>query len=569
MTPDQRFARWVQVAIAVFVLLFVYFLVADLWMPLTPQAQLTRPVVRVAPRVSGQVAEVLVSNNGHVQPGEVLFRLDPEPFRLAVRQAELALEEAERTNRELDAAIASAKADLLAARSSAGELDSEARRTAQLVQRHHVSQQMHEQVSAQAQAARARVAAAQARIGELTARRGTAGEDNLRLRQARNALAQARLQLQYSSVRADRAGTLSNLQLTPGTYVPAGTPVAALVDDRIDIVADFREKSLRYVRPGDRAAVVFDARPGEVFGARVAAIDAGVKEGQLDANGDLAAPVTSDRWVRDAQRQRLHVVLDELPEGLLPTGLFVYRFALMARGPLFFFGALSSVFLSMLLHFASYPDVDLFDMLASNMVATWLTVAIAVLMFYLFPDVEPRPPRQAPAKDAPSRRHETLLGATVATLSFVVFQTFDLKDSLSAQIASILVLFPMHWKGVHFAGRIRALGTLLGCALAVGLQVLLYDHYDILPFVALLLWISAMFCARIHMLENGVPGIGFGALTTLAIVLGQYLTPTHDMMYSVLYRFTSVCFAVLITLMTVLVIHLFLNRFAATRHYSH
>ncbi|AON05981.1 1,4-alpha-glucan branching protein [Pseudomonas aeruginosa] len=250
-------------------------------------------------------------------------------------------------------------------------------------------------------------------------------------------------------------------------------------------------------------------------------------------------------------------------------GLFVYRFALMARGPLFFFGALSSVFLSMLLHFASYPNVDLFDMLASNMVATWLTVAIAVLMFYLFPDVEPRPPRQAPAKDAPSRRHETLLGATVATLSFVVFQTFDLKDSLSAQIASILVLFPMHWKGVHFAGRIRALGTLLGCALAVGLQVLLYDHYDILPFVALLLWISAMFCARIHMLENGVPGIGFGALTTLAIVLGQYLTPTHDMMYSVLYRFTSVCFAVLITLMTVLVIHLFLNRFAATRHYSH
>ncbi len=165
-------------------------------------------------------------------------------------------------------------------------------------------------------------------------------------------------------------------------------------------------------------------------------------------------------------------------------GLFVYRFALMARGPLFFFGALSSVFLSMLLHFASYPDVDLFDMLASNMVATWLTVAIAVLMFYLFPDVEPRSPRQAPAKDAPSRRHETLLGTTVATLSFVVFQTFDLKDSLSAQIASILVLFPMHWKGVHFAGRIRALGTLLGCALAVGLQVLLYDHYDILPFVA-------------------------------------------------------------------------------------
>lgn len=250
-------------------------------------------------------------------------------------------------------------------------------------------------------------------------------------------------------------------------------------------------------------------------------------------------------------------------------GLFVYRFALMARGPLFFFGALSSVFLSMLLHFCQLSGRR------SVRHARQQHGRHLADGGHRRADVLPVPRRRtavaAPGagQGRPSRRHETLLGATVATLSFVVFQTFDLKDSLSAQIASILVLFPMHWKGVHFAGRIRALGTLLGCALAVGLQVLLYDHYDILPFVALLLWISAMFCARIHMLENGVPGIGFGALTTLAIVLGQYLTPTHDMMFSVLYRFTSVCFAVLITLMTVLVIHLFLNRFAATRHYSH
>ena len=320
MTPDQRFARAVRCAIALFVALFVYFLIADLWMPLTPQAQLTCPVVRLAPRVGGQVLEVAARNNAHVQPGDLIFRLDPQPFALAVRQAELALEEARRTNLELDAAIASAEAGLLAVRSTADELDSEVRRVKVLVERANVSRQQHDQTLSRAQAARAQVAAAQAQLPELVSRRGATGEDNLRLRQARNALAQARLQLQYSSVRADRAGTLSNLQLTPGTYVPAGTPVAALVDDRIDIVADFREKSLRYVRPGDRAAVVFDARPGEVFGARVAAIDAGVKEGQLDANGDLAAPVTSDRWVRDAQRQRLHVVLDELPEGLLPTG---------------------------------------------------------------------------------------------------------------------------------------------------------------------------------------------------------------------------------------------------------
>ncbi|OEC50797.1 DUF2955 domain-containing protein [Pseudomonas sp. ENNP23] len=247
---------------------------------------------------------------------------------------------------------------------------------------------------------------------------------------------------------------------------------------------------------------------------------------------------------------------------------FLWRFALMARGPLFLFGALGCVFLSMQLHFASYPDTHLYDLVASNLVAAGLTVLIAWLMFYCFPDAEPRAPRVLPEKDLPSRRHEAVLGASLATLSFMLFQALDLRDSLSAQIASILVLFPMHWHGIRFAGRIRALGTLLGCVIALSLQLLLYDHYDVLPLVTSLYWIAAFFCARVHVLE-GAQGVGFGALTTLAIVFGQYLTPSHDMMFSLAYRLSSVCVAVFVTLLAVFVLHRLLNRFAATRHQSH
>lgn len=247
---------------------------------------------------------------------------------------------------------------------------------------------------------------------------------------------------------------------------------------------------------------------------------------------------------------------------------FFWRFALMARGPLFLFGALGCVFLSMQLHFASYPDTHLYDLVASNLVAAGLTALIAWLMFYCFPDAEPRAPRVLPEKDLPSRRHEAVLGASLATLSFMLFQTLDLRDSLSAQIASILVLFPMHWHGIRFAGRIRALGTLLGCVIALSLQLLLYDHYDVLPLVTSLYWIAAFFCARVHVLE-GAQGVGFGALTTLAIVFGQYLTPSHDMMFSLAYRLSSVCVAVFVTLLAVFVLHRLLNRFAATRHQSH
>ncbi|MFC5694751.1 DUF2955 domain-containing protein [Pseudomonas sp. GCM10022186] len=266
----------------------------------------------------------------------------------------------------------------------------------------------------------------------------------------------------------------------------------------------------------------------------------------------------------------IYGLFGDRPQLMAPLAFlaFLWRFRLMAQGPLFMFGALGSVFLSMQLHFASYPDTHLHDLVASNLVAAGLTVLIAWLMFWLFPDAEPRPPRQTPAKDLPSQRHEAVLGATIATLSFMLFQSFDLRDSLSAQVASILVLFPMHWNGIRFAGRIRALGTLLGCAIGLVLQLVLYSHYDVLPLVTLMYWTAALCCARLHVLE-GAQGIGFGALTTLAIVFGQYLTPQHDVLYSIAYRLSSVCVAVFLTLVAVFVLHRLLNRFDAFRHASH
>ena len=84
MTPDQIFARWVRASLLLFALVFVYFLAADLWMPLTPQSRVMHPVVRVAPQVSGQVVSVPVADNQHVQAGEVLFEAAVEERNLVV-----------------------------------------------------------------------------------------------------------------------------------------------------------------------------------------------------------------------------------------------------------------------------------------------------------------------------------------------------------------------------------------------------------------------------------------------------------------------------------------------------
>ncbi len=73
---------------------------------------------------------------------------------------------------------------------------------------------------------------------------------------------------------------VSNLQLNPGIYATAATAVLALVNNNTDIVADFREKSLRHTAVNTDAAVVFDALPGQVFPAHVTSSDAGILAGQ-------------------------------------------------------------------------------------------------------------------------------------------------------------------------------------------------------------------------------------------------------------------------------------------------
>lgn len=76
------------------------------------------------------------------------------------------------------------------------------------------------------------------------------------------------------------------------------------------------------VQLGDHASIVFDAYPGKVFHGKVVTIDAGVKDGQLNADGQLADPINSDRWVRDAQYLRTHIDLIENPQLLqsMPSG---------------------------------------------------------------------------------------------------------------------------------------------------------------------------------------------------------------------------------------------------------
>jgi len=309
MTPDQKFARYVKVSLVGFIVVFFYYIVADVWLPVTPQARVYHPVVQISPQINGRVTDVLVSNNQAVKAGDVLFEIDKNTYQLALEQAQLALDDAKLQNKRLDTNVKALEAQISAANAKLHEQQLLKKRGETLYKQNSISEQELESIRANFAASQSNLAAFEAQLAEAVLARGDSGQNNLALRHAANQLAQAELNLSYTQVRALSDGVVANLQLLEGSYAVAGKPLLAIVAKKADLVADFREKSLLNMQPGSLAKVVFDSRPGEVFDAKIEIFEAGVSDGQLSANGLLSTTETSNRWVRDAQRQRIHLVL--------------------------------------------------------------------------------------------------------------------------------------------------------------------------------------------------------------------------------------------------------------------
>ena len=320
MSPDARFRAWMLSSLALAGVSFVYYVFADIHMPVSPEARLTYRVTQIAPAVDGRVVDVRVRNNTRVERGDLLFRIDPDTYRTAVHEAELQVEQAMQDNAQLDAAIVAASADVRRALAQRDDAERELARFRDLVGDRYVSRSAFDQAKARRDIAAAQLQASRAALNAARVQRGNAGDRSLRLRRARNALANAQTDLRRSRVVALESGIVSNMRLEAGAYAQVGAPKLALVSTMPNLYADFREKALLQVDRGTRAEVAFDALPGRLFAAEVTSLDAGVADGQIDPDGRLAAPEQDDRWVRDAERVRVNLRLLEAPPRLLMTG---------------------------------------------------------------------------------------------------------------------------------------------------------------------------------------------------------------------------------------------------------
>ena len=268
-------------------------------------------VTQVAARVAGPVAEVLVSDNSSVRAGDPLFRIDETTFRMDVAQAEAQLDLTSTNISSASAAIPATQAKLSQAEVALVTAKDAVERTRQMYDRGLVTDAQKTQAEGNFQTAELNVAAAKAELDRVTTSAGALDDTNPNFRAAQAGLEKARFALESTTVVAPADGHVSNLLLTQGQFVAAGSPVMTFISgDRGSVLVDFRENQLVNVEPGDKAVVVFEAAPGKQFDATVDSIAWGISSGRTSTNG-LAQSSTDTRWFPPARKIPVRVTIDD------------------------------------------------------------------------------------------------------------------------------------------------------------------------------------------------------------------------------------------------------------------
>jgi membrane fusion protein (multidrug efflux system) len=291
----------------------------------TDDAYIQAPRAMISTDVAGRVVAVEVRDNQKVTKGQVLFRLDDRPFRIAVDEAKAQLAAARLQVNALKSTYQQKVSDAAAAQETLTYQQREFERQKQLATSGIATRQQFDQTTMALDVARQKLASAQHDIGNVLAQLG--GDPNIDIdnhptvQRAKATLEKAELDLAYATVRAPETGIVTKVdQLQPGNYVTASTPVFSLISDRIWVEANFKETELTNMRPGQDATVEIDTYPDHALHAKVASLSPGT-----GLTFSLLPPENATgNWVKVVQRLPVRLILDEVPpDAPLAAGLSV------------------------------------------------------------------------------------------------------------------------------------------------------------------------------------------------------------------------------------------------------
>ena len=279
----------------------------------TENANLHQVRLSVASDLSGRVVKSGIAELRPVKAGDLLFQVDPQPYQLALADAEAALQNARLATEQLKVAYQSAEAQAKLAADDAAYRDSELARQKALQTRGVATETALEDATYQARRAREQLNVAEQGVANALAALGgnasIATDDHPRVQAAKVAVERAAYNLKLTEVRAPADGIVyQSTAFREGQMVAAGTPLFTLVQTGGAWVdANFKETQLTDIAVGQRVEVVFDIQPGKTYGGMVEAIGAGTgAEFSL-----LPAQNATGNWVKVSQRVPVRIKLDE------------------------------------------------------------------------------------------------------------------------------------------------------------------------------------------------------------------------------------------------------------------
>jgi len=332
------------VLVAVAIALYMYWeYVTNPW---TRDGQVRAQVIQITPRVSAPIVKLPIEDNQFVKTGDLLFAMDPRTFQAALNQARAQLDETRdqvaALSEQVEAAKAAvaveegalkrAEASIAEAQSEIEKSDAEYKRQQELLPQGATSKRMVERAKAsyevsvqqkvQAQADKLQSASsvlqAQATLAEAKAKLGAPGEDNAQLRTAIAAVEDAKLNLEFTEVRAPVDGYVTNLELRLGSQGVANQPALALVDiNSYWVVGYFKENTIADVHGGERAVVTLMTYPDKPLEGAVKSLGWGIYQDDGSTAADLLPSISPTfEWIRLAQRIPVRIHLTKVPDGI-------------------------------------------------------------------------------------------------------------------------------------------------------------------------------------------------------------------------------------------------------------
>ena len=303
-TKKDPVRKWTVVMLILLSGLFGWYLLAYRFTPYTTQARLHALVVPIAPLISGQVDDVYVANNQRVAAGDLLFRLNTDTYELSLAAAEADLQSAHQAVGASQANVAAAEASLKAAEASKTQAEQDAirMRSIRAEDPGAISERRLQYAEAALAAGIANVDAAEANLEKARQDLGREGENNVRILQARVAIANAELNIDRASVPAPDDGVVTNVRLDRGNFAGAGqAQMTFIAIDDIWVQADFTENNLGHIEPGDKVQILFDALPGRLLEGTVRGTGYGVEVDSAPL-GELPTIQNDRNWLRESQR---------------------------------------------------------------------------------------------------------------------------------------------------------------------------------------------------------------------------------------------------------------------------